>query len=91
MPKFWKMDELMHGNEAIANQWISVNEQLPVSRVWVLVAYKNGVTIAQRDGYLVSPRETHTYWRGVKGAKHQLASVTHWMPLPAPPGGSRYA
>ena len=70
-------------------EWISVEDRLPVARTKVLVAYQNGVTIAQRDGYLVSPRETHTYWRGVNGPKHQLTTVTHWMPLPTPPQRGR--
>ena len=66
-------------------KWIPVNEKLPTARKKVLVAYKNGVTIAERNGYLVDPKTVNTYWRGVHGSKHQLTSVTHWMPLPEPP------
>ena len=69
----------------VKEHWISINTGLPVPRVKVLVAYKNGVTIAELDGYVKSPKVIQRYWRGVDGPKHVLRSVTHWMPLPEPP------
>lgn len=65
--------------------WISVNDKLPLVRQKVLVAYKNGVTIAEYRGYIVDKYTTRRCWCGWKGAKHTLSSVTHWMPLPLPP------
>jgi hypothetical protein len=67
------------------NEWIRCEDRLPVPRTWVLVAYKKGVTIGMLHGYLVEPLHEKYYWRGVKGAKHALSSVTHWMPLPDAP------
>lgn len=67
------------------NKWVSVNNTLPPHRTKVLVAYKNGVTIAERDGYLTEPKKAVVFWRGVHGSKHQLKTVTHWMYLPNHP------
>lgn len=67
------------------SKWISVKESMPPARVKVLVAYRNGVTIAERNGYITDPTEQKTYWRGIHGPKHSLRSVTHWMSLPEPP------
>ncbi len=66
-------------------EWISVEDRLPPARKKVLIAYNRGVSIAERNGYLVDPTKTEPYWRGVHGPKHSLRSVTHWMPLPDPP------
>ncbi len=67
------------------NEWISVDDRLPIPREKVLVAYSKGVTIAQMDGYIKDAKHREHYWRGMNGPKHSLASVTHWMPLPDPP------
>lgn len=69
-------------------KWISVNDVLPVARTKVLVAYKNGVTIAELDGYVKSKNTEQVYWRGTNGPKHVLRSVAYWMPLPEPPEDS---
>ena len=65
--------------------WVPVSDRLPPCREKVLVAYSRGVTIAELDGYLKDPKHREIYWRGHKGPKHSLSSVTHWMSLPEPP------
>ena len=59
--------------------WISVRDRLPEDQVEVLVATrsKNGVRNIDQ-GYLAIDHFLH---RG-------RAEVTHWMPLPEPPGFS---
>lgn len=67
-------------------EWISVNERLPMIRTRVLVAYKDGVTVAEYRGYDVCKGKQQMYWCGIKGTKHVLRSITHWMPLPSTEG-----
>lgn len=68
------------------SEWISVNERLPMIRTRVLVAYKDGVTVAEYRGYDVCKGKQQMYWCGIKGTKHVLRSITHWMPLPSTEG-----
>lgn len=74
-------------------KWIPVTERSPFPRTKVLVAYKCGVTIAEYRGYDVElingQYRQRFYWHGVKGPKDTLRSVTHWLPLPEPPGKER--
>ena len=67
-------------------RWISVEERLPMIRTRVLVAYKDGVTVAEYRGYDVCKGKQQMYWCGIKGTKHVLRSITHWMPLPSTEG-----
>ena len=67
-------------------RWISVEERLPMIRTRVLVAYKDGVTVAEYRGYDACKGKQQMYWCGIKGTKHVLRSITHWMPLPSTEG-----
>lgn len=69
--------------------WISVEERLPDTETdTLLVCVKTlfeveGDTIfSDTDGF---EEGRFTFW----GSHGPAAEVTHWMPLPAPPGGDR--
>ena len=67
--------------------WISVEDRLPVRppdvcgllvrRQWYLVALESGAVLT------LSYEFDEDRWQGVG------SPVTHWMPLPEPPGGKR--
>jgi hypothetical protein len=58
-------------------EWISVNDRLPVDMVTVLIAHKGGVSFGWYNG---------VYWTKGAATKHRpIKTVTHWMPLPGPP------
>lgn len=57
--------------------WISVKDRLPNQSERVLIAHKQGVTLAWHNG---------GYWTKGAATKHRIIkTVTHWMPLPEPP------
>ena len=74
-------------------EWISVKDRLPEENVPVLICTQEGaIWMAE---YL-EERRPHTtataYWETVDvmygcGAELETTEVTHWMPLPEPPGG----
>ena len=61
------------------SEWISVKERLPEDFEWVLAVDKDRCVgeamFSSRDGS----------WDGPYGEYH-LYGVTHWMPMPEPPG-----
>lgn len=70
---------------ASCSRWISVEDRLPeprFAREWYLVALKSGCvkTLAYEAKPTVKGALFHEGW-------HEAGSpVTHWMPLPEPPG-----
>lgn len=68
-------------------KWISVDDELPMTYVDVLVypphdmAYTNKITAElQHDGkWLVDYEDSHQSYQ------QEVTGVTHWMPLPEPP------
>ena len=62
------------------NNWISVKDRLPEVFVPVLVCRRN-----RQGGQIVEAgqRDVDSWWR-VYGTRTK--SVTHWMPMPDPPG-----
>lgn len=62
------------------NSWISVKDRLPEEFVPVLICRKN-----RQGGQIVEAgqRDIGGWWR-VYGTRTK--SVTHWMPMPDPPG-----
>ncbi len=63
------------------SEWISVKERMPEAE---------GRYIVCIDGWTsVIPMKInglgHKYWEVGKYLKKETTSVTHWMPLPAPP------
>ena len=67
-------------NGVTVQEWISVDDRLPVDQEEVLVCTrsKNGIRNIDK-GYMAIDRFIH---RG-------RAEVTHWMPIPQPPKGER--
>lgn len=60
--------------------WISVKERLPNFGIPVLICWDGYTDIAEYRCGMVSPK-----WRTQHYGTVDLASVTHWMPLPDPP------
>lgn len=61
----------------INGNWISVEDKMPEAYERVLIANRSGVNVAWYNG---------RYWeRGASTRHRALTTVTHWMPLPAPP------
>lgn len=58
-------------------EWISVTDDVPNDSDFVLIATRSGCV---GEGYL----EDGTWW-WISGVKAYVG-VTHWMPLPSPPG-----
>lgn len=76
----------------LPNEWVSVEERLPQKDGWYLVyapGYWGNSKIFGLDGFAYSNFK-HNYkvhWGIERGAgRGWLGIVTHWMPLPAPPG-----
>ena len=62
-------------NEGIAkSHWISVEDGLPKEEGWILICSYRDVDMWYYDGQ--TAKDLMDY-----------ASITHWMPLPAPPKG----
>lgn len=62
------------------NEWIDVNERLPVNYMNCLVHYKHAYN--NEDGYWAIGV---SYYNGEKFLIDWTYQVTHWMPLPEPP------
>lgn len=60
--------------------WISVKERLPNFGIPVLICWDGYTDIAEYRCGMVCPK-----WRTQHYGTVDLASVTHWMPLPEPP------
>lgn len=77
------------GGALLTAPWVSVDERLPESTGYVLMAASSGLvtsTLFCEDvGYFrkETPPDVHS-WKFRHGAKYGY-TVTHWMPLPAPP------
>lgn len=65
-------------------EWISVDERLPMYGEIVLVSAINKITGKHEWFYLASYDRERKWWNGAL-----IGKVTHWMPLPeAPKGGA---
>ena len=65
-------------------KWINTNDLLPKPLVDVLVVV-SGVGVPWSDqGFL----DHSGIWRYSGGLDHVCSTVTHWMPMPDPPGGN---
>ena len=69
---------LMQASEALRPVWVPVVERLPETTVCVLVAYSDGTMEVDAWG--------HDGWMGEDLSNGE---ITHWMPLPEPPGVKR--
>ncbi len=69
-------DVLIAGGVTV-REWISVKEQLPDTMKPVIVCRKGGKV---EQGF----RDLNGWWK-VYGTRTK--NITHWMPLPQPPGG----
>lgn len=77
----------------IASEWISINDRMPEMETQVLVY---GTIHEQNDIYLAEYFVVNHYrdnelidikveaWESLWG--YEVENVTHWMPLPSPPG-----
>lgn len=68
------VDELENPTLTPPNEWVSAKERLPKPFECVIVCYAN--------------RSVHLAWVYTNGKwlfEERYGSVTHWMPLPAPP------
>lgn len=59
--------------------WIPVSERLPEPQEWCLITEDGDVQMAQWGGGDV-------WWSDDSALAYPYHEVTHWMPLPAPPG-----
>ena len=62
------------------SEWISVKERLPNFGIPVLICWDGYTDIAEYRCGMVCPK-----WRTQHYGTVDLASATHWMPLPEPP------
>lgn len=62
------------------SEWISVEERMPEEWVEVLVFVPG---IGREIAWLCKPKG---FWRWVYSGDIIELDVTHWMPLPSPPG-----
>lgn len=64
------------------NEWLSVEEKLPVEakKVLCVLALSGGPMV--ETGYYMG--DEGWYYTGIEAPHHGV--VTHWMPLPEPPG-----
>lgn len=68
-------------NCVTVQEWISVTERLPeniANRVLVVCERSNGVFYAHYE---------KPFWINLETDKPFISTVTHWMPMPAPPKG----
>ena len=73
--------EKLISNGVTVQEWISVDDRLPESianRVLVVCERSNGVFYAHYE---------KPFWINLETDKPFISTVTHWMPLPAPPEG----
>jgi hypothetical protein len=63
------------------DQWISVKDMLPKDLETVLAFCKDGSMFVGRH----TSRGRWQIWTAMKSTKIVSRTVTHWMPLPAPP------
>lgn len=63
-------------------EWISVDERLPMCGELVLVSSMDKITKKHGWFYLTSYDKERKWWNGAL-----FGRVTHWMPLPEPPKG----
>jgi len=67
-------------------RWIPVSERLPDSRATCLVACERGfVTAMEYTSNEHAKTEKGRRWRWEWNGRISPWTVTHWMPLPAPP------
>ena len=66
----------------LEQEWISVDERLPMYGELVLVSSMDKITKKHGWFYLASYDEERKWWNGAS-----FGRVTHWMPLPEPPKG----
>jgi hypothetical protein len=62
--------------------WISVADRMPPNDEYVACLTMSGRPIAARH-------DAAGWWTVLCTTPYSLATVTHWMPLPAPPSGSK--
>ena len=76
-------DALVAENAALmeAQRWIPVGERLPEEGL-VMTAYTNLDGTPEVGELWFHPLEARIYWEHEHG---DVETVTHWMPLPAPP------
>ena len=66
------------------SEWISVSERMPGWNEDILVSGRDGMAVAYVCGGRFEPSGvTPTYDMSVISL--DIGTVTHWMPLPAPP------
>ena len=77
-------------HSAFPNGWIPVTERLPEDGVPVAIVADRGRTPDNR-GVVAAGELYHGCWyHTLPGlVVRQIADVTHWMPLPAPPETSK--
>ena len=82
----WLLDQVLHDIQAMPtltppNEWVSVEERLPVEakKVLCFLALSGGPMV--ETGYYMG--DEGWYYTGVEAPHHGI--VTHWMPLPEPP------
>ena len=75
---------------AFPNSWIPVTERLPEDGVPVAIVADRGRTPDNR-GVVAAGELYHGCWyHTLPGlVVRQIADVTHWMPLPAPPSDGK--
>lgn len=98
----WRKQETADAAKAIASaaqqsqrqpQWIPVGERLPPEGVRVLVYVPSCDLLPIQADEWNMQREAPVEWSsatietGFMWDEHEFEEVTHWMPLPPPPGG----
>ena len=70
------------------SEWISVKERLPEEDRQVLISCKNKAMFVAAFQQMYFSGEIVWHVSGPLGANRKVATdrVTHWMPLPPPPG-----
>lgn len=78
------------GTIVIGSQWISVQDRLPENKKRVLVFGELegtiGLSIYTAKLYSADKWNAQAFMH----ANYEVSNVTHWMPLPAPPGSEEY-
>ena len=85
MPKNLRFDARQGTNvpyDSPPNEWVSVEERLPVEAKKVLCFLALGGGPMVETGYYMG--DEGWYYTGIEAPHH--GAVTHWMPLPEPPG-----
>ena len=77
-----------------AQRWIPCSERMPDHAVWVVARYHTEFSTVYGDDQSItsiakrlSLNQLSPVWKAFGHAGyHSEQSITHWMPLPAPPG-----